>query len=106
MPRPVLLLALLAALALAACGDDEPEIVAVDRAEACKAVKERLKLDQLEDRFGQPDSSQDFFGDFVVAYADRDDEDVRWQFQVSAQAGTFRALRVKGQREEIVECPN
>jgi hypothetical protein len=105
VPRPVPLLALIAALALASCGDgDDP--VAVDEGEACKAVRERLTLDEIEDRFGEPDSSQDFFGDRVVAYDDGEEEGVRWQFQVSAQAGTFRALRVEGQREEIVECPS
>lgn len=105
MPRPVPLLTLIAALALAACGDDGGDLVAVDQEEACKAVQERLTLEEIEDRFGEPDSSQDFFGDRVVAY---DDEraGVKWQFQVSAQSGTFRALRVKGQREEIIECPN
>jgi hypothetical protein len=103
VPRPVPPLVLIAALALAACGGDDP--VAVDQAEACKAVKERLTLDEIESRFGEPDASQDFFGDRVVAYDDEDEEGVRWQFQVSAQSGTFRALRVDGRREEIVECP-
>jgi hypothetical protein len=105
VPRPVPLLALIAALALASCGDGDGP-VAIDEAEACRAVKERLTLDEIEARFGEPDSSQDFFGDRVVAYDDEDEEGVRWQFQVSAQAGTFRALRVEGRREEIIECPN
>jgi hypothetical protein len=104
--HPVLLLVLIPALALAACGDDGPEIVEVDQAEACRAVKERLKLTELEDRFGKPDSQQDFFGDTVVAYEDDDAEGVKWQLQVSAQSGTFRAQRVEGRREEQIDCPN
>ena len=97
----LLLTLLAAALAGAGCGeDDEPP--ALSEAEACKAVKENLTLDELRDRFGEPDSSQDFFGDRVVSY---DGEDVKWQFQVGARTGTFRALRVKGQREEILSCP-
>jgi hypothetical protein len=102
VPRPVPLLALIAALALASCGDGDGT-VDLDEAEACKAVKERLTLDELEERFGEPDSSQDFFGDRVVAY---DDDALKWQFQVSARSGTFRALRVEGQREEAIECPS
>ena len=104
MRRPVPLLALTAALALSSCSDDTPDIVAVDQAEACRAVKERLDLDEIESRFGKPDSTQDFFGDTVVVYDDRR-EGVRWQFQVSAQSGTFRALRVEGRREDVVDCP-
>ena len=102
MPRTVLCLTL-TALALAGCGDDTPDIVPVNRENACKAVKERLDVKELETRFGEPDSSQDFFGDRVVAY--EDDDGVRWQFQVSAQTGTFRTLRVEGRREKIVDCP-
>lgn len=105
MPRPVPPLALIAALALASCGGgDDP--VTVDESEACKAVRERLTLSEIQDRFGEPDSSQDFFGDRVVAYDDEEETGVKWQFQVSAQAGTFRALRVEGKREQIIECPN
>ena len=101
MPRVVLLLMLAAAVALAGCGDDEPETVALDRDEACKAVKEKLTVAEVEERFGEPDQTQDFFGDTVLSY---EHDEVRWQFQVSAQAGTFRALRVRGAREEVVPC--
>ncbi len=101
MPRPVPLLALIAALALASC-DEGDDPVALNEAEACKAVEERLTLDEIQDRFGRPDSTQDFFGDRVVTY---EDDDVKWQFQVGAQTGTFRAIRVKGNREEILACP-
>jgi hypothetical protein len=95
-------LALVAAVAvIAGCSDDTDGVVVVTEAEACKAVQERLKLDALEDRFGEPDASQDFFGDRVVTY---DDDEAKWQFQVSARGGTFRALRVEGQREEVLEC--
>lgn len=93
----------LAAAALAAgCGDDAPDFAQLNKDEACKAVREKLTLDKLEDRFGKPDGTQDFFGDTVVAY--EGPEDVRWQFQVSAQGGTFRALTVEGSREEVVDC--
>ncbi|HEX8741608.1 MAG TPA: hypothetical protein VF712_00600 [Thermoleophilaceae bacterium] len=100
----MLLLTLTAAIAAAGCGDDTPDLVPLSQAEACRAVKERLDAEELETRFGEPDSTQDFFGDQVLAYED-EAEDLRWQFQVSQQAGTFRALRVKGSREEIVDCP-
>lgn len=105
MRRSIPLLALTAALTLAACSDNTPDIVPVDQAEACKAVKEHLDVDELEKRFGKPDSTQDFFGDSVLAYED-EGEGVKWQFQVSAQAGTFRALRVEGKREDVVQCPS
>lgn len=105
MPRPVPLVTLLAALALgaSACGNEAPDFADLNQAEACRAVKEKLTLAKLEKRFGKPDGTQDFFGDTVVYYEGVDD--VRWQFQVSAQAGTFRALTVKGKREDIVQCP-
>jgi hypothetical protein len=90
-------------LVVSACGDDSADPIPVTEAEACKAVEERLKLDALEERFGSPDASQDFFGDRVVTY---DDADVKWQFQVGAETGTFRAIRVKGKREEILACPS
>jgi hypothetical protein len=95
-------LALIAAVAVAvsACSDDDDPIP-VTEAEACKAVKEKLELDALTDRFGEPDASQDFFGDRVLTYEDRD---ARWQFQVSAQGGTYRALRVEGKSEEQLAC--
>ncbi len=95
---------LIATLALAApgCTDDSDDPIPVTEAEACKAVKERLELDALEDRFGEPDASQDFFGDRVVTY---EDDDAKWQFQVGAQTGTFRAIRVEGNRERILNCP-
>jgi hypothetical protein len=91
------------ALALAGCADDTPDIVPLNEANACKAVREKLDAKELEGRFGKPDAEQDFFGDRVFAYETDDGE--RWQFQVSAQAGTFRALRVEGKREKIVDCP-
>lgn len=87
------------AVAVSACGDDE--VVEVNEAEACKAVKEKLELDALTDRFGEPDRTQDFFGDRVVTY---DDSDAKWQFQVSARGGTFRAIRVEGKSEEVLAC--
>jgi hypothetical protein len=100
VPRFVLLPALLAALAVAACGGDDT--VALSEAEACKAVEERLDLEEIENRFGEPDGTQDFFGDTVASY---DRGDVKWQFQVRAEGGTFRVLRQRGAREEIIDCP-
>jgi hypothetical protein len=98
--RERLVLLLIAAVAVTACADsDDP--VEVTETEACKAVKEKLELRALTDRFGEPDRSQDFFGDRVVTY---DDGEQKWQFQVSAQAGTFRAIRVEGSKEEILAC--
>ena len=102
MRRPLSLLTLIVALGLAGC-DEGDDTVALSEAEACKAVKERLKVDQVEDRFGEPDRTQDFFGDFVVTY---ERGEIEWQFQVGAKTGTFRAIRVKGAREEIIDCPN
>jgi hypothetical protein len=101
VPRSVLLLTLLATLALAACGGDDT--VGLSESEACKAVKEKLDVEEIEDRFGKPSGTQDFFGDTVVSY---DRGEVKWQFQVSVQSGTFRALRQKGAKEDIVECQN
>ncbi len=98
-----MLLSLLAVLALAACDEDAPDPVELNEAEACKAVEERLKLDQFDERFGEPDRTQDFFGDTVVSY---ERGEVTWQFQVGAQSGTFRALQVKGAREEAIDCPD
>jgi hypothetical protein len=97
-----LIAAVALAVALPGCSDDDNDPIPVTEAEACKAVKEKLKLDALEDRFGAPDRSQDFFGDRVVTY---DDDSVKWQFQVGAETGTFRAIRVEGQRERILDCP-
>ena len=102
MRRATVLIATLAVV-LGACGDDSDDLIPVTETEACKAVKERLKLDALQDRFGPPDASQDFFGDRVVTYDD--DDEVKWQFQVGARTGTFRAIRVEGKREEILACP-
>jgi hypothetical protein len=102
VPRLFVLLYVLAVLTAAGC-DEGDDTVALSEAEACKAVKERLKVDQVEDRFGEPDRTQDFFGDFVVIY---ERGDVEWQFQVGAKTGTFRAIRVKGAREEVIDCPN
>ncbi len=96
-----MLLSLLAVLALAACDEDADDPAPLNEAEACKAVKERLKLDQLDERFGKPDATQDFFGDSTVTY---ERGDVKWQFQVGARTGTFRALRVEGVREEALDC--
>jgi hypothetical protein len=98
-------LPLIAAVAVAvtasACGDDTPDPIPVTETEACKAVKEKLKLEAMEERFGEPDGSQDFFGDRVLTY---DDDEVKWQFQVSTQAGTYRALRVEGKGEKVLDC--
>lgn len=99
---PVTLATLALALAATGCAEDGQDFAQLNETEACKAVREKLTREKLEERFGKPDGTQDFFGDTVLSYEGVDD--VRWQFQVSAQAGTFRALTVKGQREEIVEC--
>jgi hypothetical protein len=64
-------------------------------------VKEKLTVEELEKRFGKPDSSQDFFGDRVLAY---NRSDIQWQFQVTAEAGTFRVLQIKGKRETVLAC--
>ena len=96
-----LIAAVAVAVTAAGCSDDTPDPIPVTETSACKAVKDKLKLDALEERFGDPDSSQDFFGDRVLTY---EGDDVKWQFQVSAQAGTFRAIRVEGQRERILAC--
>jgi hypothetical protein len=92
-----------AALALAGCADDDPERVGLTEAEACRAVEEKLDVEGLERRFGEPDSSQDFFGDRVVSYVRGD---IQWQFQVTAQSGTFRVLQIKGKRETVLACPS
>jgi hypothetical protein len=97
----MLLLTLIAAAALAGCGDDG-DTVGLTEPEACKAIKERLDLKEIEGRFGKPDATQDFFGDSTVIYQRAE---TKWQFQVSAQSGTFRALKVKGSKEEIIACP-
>jgi hypothetical protein len=89
------------ALAVSGCSDDGSDPIPVTETEACKAVKEKLKLDAMEERFGQPDRSQDFFGDRVLIY---EDDDANWQFQVSTQAGTYRALRVEGKKERVLSC--
>ena len=97
------ILPLIAAIAVAVpgCADDGDDPIPVTEAEACKAVKEKLELGALTDRFGEPDGSQDFFGDRVLTY---EDDDANWQFQVSAKGGTFRAIRVEGSREEVLAC--
>jgi hypothetical protein len=96
-----MMLTLVAVLVATGCGEGDGP-TPLSEAEACKAVEEKLTLEQLEERFGEPDGSQDFFGDRVVAYQD---DEVRWQFQVGTRNGTFRALQVKGQREEVLDCP-
>lgn len=96
-----MLLLILIAAVLAGCGDDGPSTVGLTDPEACKAVKERLDVKEIEDRFGKPDATQDFFGDTTVVYQRAE---TKWQFQVSAQSGTFRALKVKGSSEEIISC--
>ena len=93
-------LTLIAALALAGC-TDEPDRVGLTEPEACKAVKERLDVEELEDRFGEPDTTQDFFGDRVVIY---ERGEIKWQFQVTEQTGTFRVLQTRGSRETILAC--
>lgn len=102
MRRALPLIAAVAVAVSTGCADDSDDPIPVTEAEACKAVREHLKLDDLEDRFGSPDGSQDFFGDRVVTY---DDDEVKWQFQVGARTGTFRAIRVEGSREKILACP-
>jgi hypothetical protein len=101
VPRRILLLTLIATIAATGCGDDGPDPVGLSEAEACKAVKEHLDAEGLETRFGKPSGTQDFFGDKVISY-ERGDE--TWQFQLTEQGGTFRALRVEGQREQILPC--
>jgi hypothetical protein len=93
------LIAAIAAIAAAGCDDDDP--IGLTEAEACKAVKEKLSAEQLEARFGEPTSTQDFFGDRVLSYTRGE---VKWQFQVTTQGGTFRALQVKGTTEKILPC--
>jgi hypothetical protein len=96
----MLLLTLIAAIAAAGCDDDDP--VGLTEAEACKAVKEKLSTEQLEARFGEATSTQDFFGDRVLSYTRGE---VKWQFQVTTQGGTFRALKVEGRTEDVLTCP-
>lgn len=99
--RTALTLTIIAALAAVGCSDDDPERVGLTEPEACRAVKEKLSVEELERRFGEPQSSQDFFGDRVVSYVRGD---IQWQFQVTAEAGTFRVLQIKGKRETILAC--
>jgi hypothetical protein len=96
------LLTLIAALALGGCANDD-DTVGLTEPEACKAVKERLDVEELEDRFGEPDTTQDFFGDRVVIY---ERGELKWQFQVTEQGGTFRVLQTRGNRETILTCPS
>ena len=96
-------LTLIAALALAGCANDDPDTVGLTEPEACKAVKERLDVEELEDRFGEPEATQDFFGDRVVIY---ERGEIKWQFQVTEQAGTFRVLQIRGNRETVLACPS
>lgn len=94
------LLTLAAVVALSGCSDDS-DTVGLTEPEACKAVKERLDVEGLERRFGEPDETQDFFGDRVVIY---ERGEIRWQFQVTAQAGTYRVLQARGKRETVLSC--
>ena len=90
-----------AALAVAGCTDDTPDLIELNESNACKAVKDKADVDELEKRFGDPDGSQDFFGDRILTY---EDDEMKWQFQVTEQAGTLRAIRVEGKRETVVDC--
>jgi hypothetical protein len=101
VPRWIALLTVTAVLALAGCSDDDPERVGLTEPEACRAVREKLDVEGLEKRFGEPDSTQDFFGDRVVTY---ERGELRWQFQLTEQAGTFRVIQVRGKRETILAC--
>ena len=98
-----MLLILTFAVAAAGCGDDDPDRVGLTDTEACRAVKEKLSREELEKRFGKPDTTQDFFGDHVLVY---ERPDLTWQFQVTEQAGTFRVIQAKGKRETILTCPS
>ena len=103
MPRlqfPALALAI--AAAIAGCGEDEPVKQELNQANACRVVKEDLKVPAIEERFGEADKKEDFFGDTIVTY---DQGDEQWKFQVSANVGTFRALRQpKDGIEQILPC--
>jgi hypothetical protein len=102
-PRTVASLACAAlALAAAGCGGDGDK-EELSQESACAVVKQHLKVDAIQKRFGKADKVQDFFGDSVVSYT-RDDVD--WTFQVGARTGAFRALRQpKGKIEETLPCP-
>jgi len=100
--RHPLLLPALTALLLTGCSEDNPLHAGLNKTEACRAVKERLDARGIATRFGKPDTTQDFFGDSVLSF---DRVGVRWEFQVSATAGTYRALQVKGAQEQVLSCP-
>jgi hypothetical protein len=100
--RHRLLLLALTALLLAGCSEDNVP-AGLNRAEACRAVREHLDARGIASRFGKPDSTQDFFGDVVLSY---DRAGIRWEFQVSATAGTYRAAQVRGTREQGLTCPS
>ena len=102
-PRTVASLALGAlVLAAAGCGGDGDK-EELSQESACGAVKQHLKVDAIQKRFGKADKVQDFVGDSVVSYK-RDDGE--WTFQVGARTGAFRALRQKkGSIEETLPCP-
>jgi hypothetical protein len=92
------------AAAIAACGENEPVKQELNQANACRVVKENLKVPAIEERFGEADKKEDFFGDTIVTYEGRNEQ---WKFQVAAQVGTFRALRQpKDGIEQILPCPS
>ena len=76
---------------------------AVTETSACKVVKQHLKADAIEKRFGKASEVQDFFGDKVVVYRSDGGD---WSFQVGARTGAFRALhQPRGKTEQILPCP-
>ena len=105
MPRSVIfVLAALAAPALAGCGEEEKIRDEVNRETACSVVEQDLKVEQIEERFGEADKKEDFFGDTILTYEGPREQ---WKFQVSARVGAFRALRQpRDGIEQILPCKN
>lgn len=96
--------ALLLALAIAGCGEEKKIREEVNRQTACKVVEEDLNVEQIEERFGEADKNEDFFGDTILTYEGANEQ---WKFQVSARVGAFRALRQpRDGIEEILPCRN